>query len=52
LKSALRKLAVEDKLPGQKIGKHWQFHKDEVDRWAQYGPDSGGQNLRGTGEKS
>lgn len=32
-KSTLYKLAVADKLPGQKIGKRWRFHKDAIDAW-------------------
>lgn len=32
-KSTLYKLAVEGKLPGQKIGKRWRFHKDAIDEW-------------------
>jgi excisionase family DNA binding protein len=36
-KSTLYKLAVEDKLPGQKIGKRWRFHKDAIDAWVTHG---------------
>ncbi|MBU4262050.1 MAG: helix-turn-helix domain-containing protein [Proteobacteria bacterium] len=32
-KSSLYKLAQAGKLPGQKIGRHWRFHKDAVDQW-------------------
>lgn len=32
-KSSLYKLAQEGKLPGQKVGKHWRFKKDAIDRW-------------------
>ncbi len=32
-KSTLYKLAQEGKLPGQKVGRHWRFRKDAVDRW-------------------
>lgn len=32
-KSTLYKLAQEGKVPGQKVGKHWRFHKETVDRW-------------------
>jgi len=32
-KSTLYKLAQEGKLPGQKVGKHWRFRKDAIDRW-------------------
>ncbi|MGM0490551.1 MAG: helix-turn-helix domain-containing protein [Planctomycetota bacterium] len=37
-KSTLYKLAVENKLPGQKIGKRWRFHKDAVDEWLKPSP--------------
>jgi len=29
-KSTLYKLAQEGSIPGQKVGKHWRFHKDAV----------------------
>ena len=32
-KSSLYKLAQEGKLPGQKVGRHWRFHKDAIDAW-------------------
>lgn len=32
-KSTLYKLAQESKLPGQKVGRHWRFRKDTIDRW-------------------
>lgn len=32
-KSSLYKLAQDGRIPGQKVGKHWRFHKDAVDRW-------------------
>lgn len=32
-KSTLYKLAQEDKVPGQKVGRHWRFHKTVIDRW-------------------
>lgn len=32
-KSTLYKLAVENKLPGQKIGKRWRFHKNAIEQW-------------------
>ncbi len=37
-KSTLYKLAVENKIPGTKIGKRWRFHKNAVDRWISEGP--------------
>lgn len=43
-KSTLYKLAQANKLPGQKIGKRWRFHKDAVDAWVKHGlgPDRSG----------
>jgi len=32
-KSTLYKLAQEGRVPGQKVGRHWRFHKDAVDAW-------------------
>ncbi|TET32856.1 MAG: DNA-binding protein [Planctomycetota bacterium] len=32
-KSTLYKLAQEGNLPGQKVGKHWRFHREVIDRW-------------------
>ena len=32
-KSTLYKLAQEGRLPGQKVGRHWRFHKMAIDRW-------------------
>jgi len=32
-KSTLYKLAQEGKLPGQKVGRHWRFRKETIDKW-------------------
>jgi len=32
-RSTLYKLAQEGKLPAQKVGRHWRFHKEAVDAW-------------------
>lgn len=32
-KSTLYKLAQEGKLPGQKVGRHWRFHREAIDAW-------------------
>ena len=31
--STLYKLAREGSVPAVKVGKHWRFHKDAIDRW-------------------
>jgi len=32
-KSSLYKLAQGGKVPGQKVGKHWRFHRAVIDQW-------------------
>jgi len=32
-RSTLYKLAQEGKLPAQKVGRHWRFHREAVDEW-------------------
>ena len=32
-KSTLYKLVREGKVPCQKVGRHWRFRKDAIDRW-------------------
>jgi excisionase family DNA binding protein len=40
-KSTLYKLVREGKIPSQKVGRHWRFHKKSIDRWlAKNGPAS------------
>lgn len=36
-KSTTYKLAQEGKIPGQKVGRHWRFRKDAIDRWLDRG---------------
>ncbi len=36
-KSSLYKLAQEGKVPGQKVGKHWRFRRETIDRWLDHG---------------
>ena len=40
-KSTAYKLAQEGKLPGQKVGRHWRFHKEAIDRWLSGTRDGG-----------
>lgn len=37
-KSSLYKLVQGCKVPGQKVGRHWRFHKDAVDDWLKTQP--------------
>lgn len=32
-KSTLYKLAQGGKVPAQKVGRHWRFHRETIDRW-------------------
>jgi len=32
-KSTLYKLVREGKMPCQKVGRHWRFRKEAIDRW-------------------
>ena len=32
-RSTLYKLAQEGKIPCQKVGRHWRFRKEAIDRW-------------------
>jgi len=33
--SSMYKLAQEGKIPCQKVGRHWRFHRGALDRWLQ-----------------
>ena len=32
-RSSLYKLAQEGKIPSQKVGRHWRFRREAIDRW-------------------
>lgn len=32
-KSSLYKLSQEGRVPAQKVGKHWRFHRGAIDQW-------------------
>jgi len=36
--SSLYKLVQSGRVPGQKVGKHWRFHKDTIDAWLKNTP--------------
>ena len=38
-KSTVYKTAQAGKLPGQKIGRRWRFHKDAIDKWLKSHPE-------------
>jgi excisionase family DNA binding protein len=31
--SSAYKLAQDGKIPGQKVGRHWRFRRETIDRW-------------------
>ena len=35
-KSTIYKLVREGKIPSQKIGRHWRFRKEVIDRWLEH----------------
>jgi excisionase family DNA binding protein len=39
--SSLYKLAQEGKIPCQKVGRHWRFRKEAIDRWLEERPQTG-----------
>ena len=32
-KSTIYKLVREGRIPAQKVGRHWRFHKEAIDAW-------------------
>ena len=36
-RSTLYKLAQEGRVPCQKVGRHWRFRKEAIDRWLDEG---------------
>ena len=38
-KSTLYKLVQEGKLPGQKVARHWRFHREAIDAWLKQSSD-------------
>jgi excisionase family DNA binding protein len=38
-RSSLYKLAQEGKIPCQKVGRHWRFRREAIDRWLESFPD-------------
>jgi excisionase family DNA binding protein len=41
-RSTLYKLAQEGRIPCQKVGRHWRFRKQAIDRWLEHGGTDGG----------
>jgi len=45
-RSTLYVLAREGRLPGQKVGKRWRFHKKAIDDWLSQQPHDGNDKAR------
>jgi excisionase family DNA binding protein len=45
-KSTLYKLAQEGALPGQKVGRHWRFHREAIDQWLRHEPTAKTKNQK------
>lgn len=39
-RSSLYKLAQEGRIPCQKVGRHWRFRREAIDRWLEENPFS------------
>lgn len=48
-RSSLYKLAQEGKIPCQKVGKHWRFHRTAISKWVagQKGLEDTEQDFKG-----
>jgi excisionase family DNA binding protein len=38
--SSLYKLAQEGRIPCQKVGRHWRFRREAIERWLEESPNS------------
>ena len=38
-KSTLYRLVRNGKIPSRKVGKHWRFHREAIDRWLDQPPE-------------
>ena len=47
-RSTLYKLAQEGRVPCRKVGRHWRFRKQAIDRWLERS-DTDGAKTRGEG---
>jgi len=48
-RSTVYKLAQEGRIPAQKVGRHWRFHKGAIDGWIKQ-DRTGAEVRRGTGQ--
>lgn len=45
-RSSLYKLAQEGKIPCQKVGRHWRFRREAIDRWLEENPFRNGGEIQ------
>ena len=45
-KSTLYKLVREGRVPSQKVGRHWRFHRDAIDAWLKEHGTSAGEQKK------
>ncbi len=45
-KSTLYKVAQEGRIPAQKVGRHWRFHREAIDNWLKKGQSQAALNKR------
>lgn len=38
--SSLYKIAQDGRIPSQKVGRHWRFRKEAIDRWLEENPNT------------
>ena len=48
-RSTLYKLAQDGKIPCRKVGRHWRFRKQAIDRWLERG---GADGAKASGERA
>lgn len=49
--STLYKLVRDGKLPGQKVGKRWRFHREAIDEWLKQHPQHNDRGYRAGGNR-
>ena len=49
-RSSLYKLAQEGKVPCQKVGRHWRFRREAIERWLETNPNAV-QRVIGNGQE-
>ena len=48
-RGSVYKLAQHGRIPCQKVGRHWRFHRGTIERWLSEPGPSGSRELRSSG---